>query len=88
MASITIRNLDDDLKRRLRVRAAEHGCSMEQEVREILGEALGGKPEAVPKGEEKGLGTILYELFAPVRGMELPIEPRGSMPSREPPRFD
>ena len=34
MGSITIRNLDDTLKRRLRVRAAEHGRSMEEEVRE------------------------------------------------------
>jgi plasmid stability protein len=36
MASITIRNLDDSLKRRLRIRAAEHGRSMEEEAREIL----------------------------------------------------
>lgn len=36
MASITIRNLDDDIKRRLRVRAAEHGRSMEEEARDIL----------------------------------------------------
>ena len=88
MASITVRNLDDDLKRRLRIRAAEHGCSMEQEARDILGEALNGGPQVGPEGEEKGFGTILYELFAPVRGIELPIEPRGSIPSRELPRFD
>src|SRR5262245_41854336 len=36
MASITIRQLDDDLKRRLRLRAARHGRSMEDEVRTIL----------------------------------------------------
>ena len=36
MASIMVRNLDEDLKRRLRIRAAENGRSMEQEVREIL----------------------------------------------------
>jgi len=36
MASITIRNLDDDVKHRLRVRAAEHGRSMEEEARDIL----------------------------------------------------
>ena len=41
MASITIRNLDDDIKQRLRVRAAEHGRSMEEEAREILREAPG-----------------------------------------------
>jgi plasmid stability protein len=40
MASITIRNLDDDLKRRLRVRAAENGRSMEEEAREILRQVL------------------------------------------------
>jgi plasmid stability protein len=33
MASITIRNLDDDVKQRLRIRAAEHGRSMEEEAR-------------------------------------------------------
>ena len=41
MASITIRNLDDSLKHRLRVQAAEHGRSMEEEAREILRRAVG-----------------------------------------------
>ncbi len=36
MASITIRNLDDGLKRRLRVRAAENGRSIEEEARATL----------------------------------------------------
>ena len=36
MASMTIRNLDDDIKQRLRVQAAEHGRSMEEEALEIL----------------------------------------------------
>lgn len=40
MADLSIRNLDDDVKQRLRIRAAEHGGSMEAEVREILSEAL------------------------------------------------
>jgi len=42
MASITIRNLDDDVKRRLRVRAAEHGRSMEEEARDILRQVVRG----------------------------------------------
>ena len=46
MASITIRNLDDDVRTRLRVRAAGNGRSMEEEVRLILREAVGR--EAVP----------------------------------------
>ncbi len=36
MASITISNLDDEIKQRLRVRAAKRGHSMEEEVRDIL----------------------------------------------------
>lgn len=44
MASITIRNLDDGVKQRLRVRAAEHGRSMEEEARELLRE-VGYYPE-------------------------------------------
>jgi len=38
---ITIRDLDDGLKRRLRIRAAEHGRTMEEEAREILRTAVG-----------------------------------------------
>jgi plasmid stability protein len=40
MASITIRNLDDDLKARLRIEAASHGRSMEEEVRVIIRRAM------------------------------------------------
>ncbi|MCX7056146.1 MAG: plasmid stabilization protein, partial [Proteobacteria bacterium] len=44
MASITIRNLDDALKSRLRVRAAHRQRSMEDEVRHILKAALSEEP--------------------------------------------
>ena len=81
MASITIRNLDDDVKTLLRTRAAGHGRSMEEEARMILGEAVGRK--GVP---EKGLGTAIHELFKPFGGVELELPPRA--PMREPPRFD
>ncbi len=80
MASITVRNLDDGLKRRLRVRAAENGRSMEQEAREILKQAL---EEETPI---KDLGTAIHELFKPFGGVELEIPPRD--PMREPPKFD
>ena len=56
MASITIRNLDDDVKRRLRIRAAEHGRSMEEEAREILRHVVG---EAKPS----------HDLAAAIRGL-------------------
>jgi plasmid stability protein len=45
MASITIRNLDDSLKSRLRVQAAVHGQSMEAEARDILRCALNPEPQ-------------------------------------------
>jgi plasmid stability protein len=44
MASITIRNLDDEIKQRLRVRAAEHGRSMEEEARDILRRVMSDAP--------------------------------------------
>ena len=44
MGTITVRNLDEDLKRRLRIRAAQNGHSMEQEVRDILKAALYQEP--------------------------------------------
>ena len=82
MASITVRNLDERLMRRLRIRAAEKGHSMEQEARDILRAALDEEP-ATPT---KGLGTVFHKLFEPFGGVELAIPQRGSM--REPPRFD
>ena len=81
MASITIRNLDDDVKIRLRVRAAGNGRSMEEEARLIMREAV--SRESVP---EKGLGTAIHELFKPLGGVELELPPRE--PMREPLRFD
>ena len=81
MASITVRNLDEDLKRRLRIRAAENGRSMEHEVREILRVTL--RRDGAPV---RGLGTATHELFEPLGGVDLDIPPRE--PMRDPPRFD
>ncbi len=80
MASITIRNLDDTVKRRLRIRAAEHGRSMEEEAREILRQAI-GKPAA-----PENLGETIHRRFAALGGVELDLPPREAMP--EAPRFD
>ncbi len=81
MASITVRNVDEGLKRRLRIRAAENGRSMEQEVREILREAL-QRESSVPEN----LGTAIHARFKAIGGVELELPPRD--PMREPPRFD
>jgi len=71
MASITIRRLEESTKRKLRIRAAQHGRSMEQEAREILKAEL-GKPQEPPKD----LGKAIRDLFAPYGGVELNIPPR------------
>jgi antitoxin FitA len=80
MASITIRNLDDDLKKRLRMRAAEHGRSMEEEARQILKEGL---EERYRSGAD--LLRAIREIVEPIGGIELEIPPRE--PIRDPPNF-
>ena len=77
MASLTIRQLEENTKRKLRMRAARHGRSMEQEAREILKSAL-SQPEEQPKD----LGKAIRDIFAPLGGVELQIPPRG--PIRDP----
>lgn len=59
VAQLVVRNLDDDVKAKLRRRAEAHGRSMEAEVREILRDAV--KEEARPK---EGLGTRIANRFA------------------------
>jgi plasmid stability protein len=54
MHQLTIRGIDDALKRQLRVRAAENGRSMEEEVRQILRRALG-----LPSPEEEEYRKLL-----------------------------
>lgn len=73
MATLTIRDLDDEVKARLRVRAAEHGRSMEAEARELLAAALVG-----PRMPQR-LGSFIHQQFADLGGLEL------SIPSREEP---
>ena len=73
MASLTIRNIDDSLKAALRLRAARHGRSMEEEARQLLRQAL------VQDRPSSGLGSRVSRRFAAVGGVELP-EVRRSLP--------
>ena len=77
MASITIRQLEENTERKLRIRAARHGRSMEQEAREILKAAL-NQPEQPPAD----LGEAIRRRFAPFGGVDLKIPPRE--PIRDP----
>ena len=70
MAQLVVRNLDEEVKVKLRRRAAAHGRSMEEEVRAILRDAV--KDEARPRG---GLGTRIAARFAGIglrEGEEIP----------------
>ncbi len=80
MANITIRNLDDDVEARLRVRAAEHHRSMEEEVRIILRDAVNGGHTA-----PRDLTKFTRQCFTPLGGVELELPPRS--PMRNPPDF-
>lgn len=77
MASMTIRDIDDTLKARLRVRAAKHGRSMEDEVRDILRAALSAQP-----ARAKSLVDSIRARIEPLGGVDLEIPPREQM--REP----
>ena len=71
MATLTVHNLDEELKQSLRQRAAEHGCSMEEEVRSILRQVL------QPPTTEQGLGQRLAQRFSGVStDLELPYRQR------------
>jgi plasmid stability protein len=82
MATLTIRNLDDDLMARLRLRAGRHGQSMDEEACSILRAALAN-------GVEDGSGASLYAAIRayvePFGGIDLELPPRE--PQRDPPDF-
>jgi plasmid stability protein len=81
MATLTIRNLEESLKTRLRVQAAKHGHSMEEEARALLRSAL-----AAGDRDPKGLGSAIHALFQPLGGLDVVAPPREA--TREPPRFE
>ncbi|MGE0148025.1 MAG: plasmid stabilization protein [Parvibaculaceae bacterium] len=78
-ANLTIRKIDPAVKERLRVRAAQHGRSMEEEARRILSDAC--PPAEAPKS----LGELALDLFGHEGGVELDLPTR--QPLREPPDF-
>jgi plasmid stability protein len=80
MAALTIRNIDEEIKTRLRMQAAQHGCSMEQEVREILQRAVS------PKRDQASFAQKIQQHFSGLDVDELPIPERKL--SRTPPALE
>jgi len=79
LASITIRNLDDAIKQRLRVRAAQKGRSMEEEARDILRRVMG------EGASPRNLAAAIRARVAPCGGFDLDMPARE--PMRKPPDF-
>jgi len=75
MAAVSIRDLDDHVRERLRMQAAAHGRSMEAEIRNILTEAV-SQPS-----ESRGLLATLLDRIGEVGGVELDL-PERSTPAR------
>ena len=67
MASLSVRKLDDETLSRLRIRAAKHGVSMEEEARRILKDAVGA-PDC--------LGDLALQIFGPKHGVDLQLPER------------
>ena len=78
MASMTIRNIDDQLKSRLRVQAARNGRSMEDEARDILRAALSTEAEA---NQQSLIGSIRRRI-APLGGVDLDLPARDAISDR------
>ncbi|HMD45190.1 MAG TPA: Arc family DNA-binding protein [Acidimicrobiales bacterium] len=72
MAALSIRDLDDDVREKLRVRAARHGRSMEAEVRCILAEAV-AEPTA------GSLFDVLITRFGSLGGVDLELPDRSTV---------
>lgn len=75
MASLTIRKLDEDTKSQLRLQAARHGRSMEEEARTILREALAMPNQAI---SGPGLGSRIHSHFSALGGVVLDLPERQS----------
>ena len=64
MASLSVRKLDDDVYEQLRIRAAKHGVSMEEEVRQIISQVV--------RAPDK-LSTVFRKYFGHENGVDLDI---------------
>lgn len=77
MATLTIRNLEDSTKAQLRLQAARHGRSMEEEARVILRQAVIGLQTAESR---EGVGSRIHGHFAQLGGVNLELPERADHP--------
>ncbi|MGP2493783.1 FitA-like ribbon-helix-helix domain-containing protein [Mesorhizobium sp. PUT5] len=84
MATLTIRNVEDEVRQQLKINAARNGVSLEEELRAIVRRAA-RQPRKQPQYDN--LYDAIRDLVEPYGGFELDIPPRG-LPSRDPPFRD
>jgi antitoxin FitA len=77
MASVLVRNIEDDVKTKLQARAKRNGHSLEAELRIVLKEAVVGE-------KAEGFGTRFAKVFAPYNLTEADFEPLPRQVAREP----
>jgi plasmid stability protein len=81
MATLVIRNVEDELHTRLKAQAAAHSRSMEEEARVLLRQGLAASPTETPGS----FGQAMRAIFEPLGGFEFPEMPREAL--RQPPDF-
>lgn len=74
MAAVSVRDLNDSVRERLRIRAAQHGRSMEAEIRDILTDAV------TTPTDPRGLAQTLLARFGELGGVDLELPPRREVP--------
>jgi len=74
MAAVSVRDLDDGVRELLRIRAAQHGRSMEAEIRAILTDAVSSPADST------GLAQALLNRFGDLGGVDLGLPPRADAP--------
>ena len=79
MASLTIRNIPDDVQRRFRMKASANGRSMEEEARRLLIAAV-AEDEPRPR---RSIGQMLYDMSRPGLDLPIPTRSRARIPDLE-----
>ena len=88
MPDVLVRDLSEDMSRRLTERALRHGRSEAQEASFLIQQALmAGEMATAAKAEQPGLGTQLASLIKPEDWSDDLIPPRDRDPGRPPPDF-
>lgn len=83
MSDLLIKDMSDDLRRKLEARAKLHARTIDAEALALLEAAT----ETAPRPVGENIMAVARRLFGPANGFELDLPPRESAPERRPPDF-